>query len=456
MRSIPRRRWASRTPRRRPPGGRPQISPDRWTEDWSALADPVLRTQPFDKGKYIPLLSGVPGSYVSLGVNLRERWELVAAPSFAIGDRQDSYLLSRFQAHADVYLDRNWRAFVQIEDVRAPGKRVITLVDANPLDLRFAFLEYTAHPAAATLQARVGRQEFQLDLQRFLSSRDGPNVRQSFDAVWVAWDQEPWRVAGFVSQPVQYLPMGVLNDRSNGHFQFHLLRLERRLADRGVLSGYYAFYGRDGARFLDAAGSEQRHVLDVHYAGEAAGFDWDLEGMGQAGTVGSASVRAWAVGTHAGYTFAATPWQPRLGVQADAASGDGRPGDNRLGTFNPLFPNGYYFNLAGTTRYSNLLHLKLSVSVSPMANLKLALGTGLQWRMTTADAVYVQSAAPVPNTAGRGGGWTGAYVQLRADYDFNANVAGAIEAVRFQSGSALRQAGGHNWSYLGTELRMAW
>ena len=62
----------------------------------------------------------------------------------------------------------------------------------------------------------------------------------------------------------------------------------------------------------------------------------------------------------------------------------------------------------------------------------------------------------MPRTAGRSGRWTGAYAQVRADYEFNPNLAGAIEAVRFQSGSALRQAGGHNASYLGTELKMSW
>ena len=158
---------------------------------------------------------------------------------------------------------------MQVEDVRAPGKRTITPVDENPLDLRLAFLEYTGRVGTATLQARVGRQDIQFDLQRFLSSRDGPNVRQSFDAVWAAWDQELWRVAGFVSRPVQYSPNGELDDRSNHRFRFSLLRVERRIPGTGALSAYYALYERDGAQFLDAAGNERRHVLDARLAGAA-------------------------------------------------------------------------------------------------------------------------------------------------------------------------------------------
>jgi hypothetical protein len=37
------------------PAKRPAIMSNRWQEDWSALANPALRTQPFDVLKYIPL-----------------------------------------------------------------------------------------------------------------------------------------------------------------------------------------------------------------------------------------------------------------------------------------------------------------------------------------------------------------------------------------------------------------
>jgi hypothetical protein len=436
---------------------RPAVALERFTEDWSVLADPGRRTRAFDRGKYIALSPGNPASFVSLGLDLRERWELVAAPNFATGgNRQDAYLLHRLQAHADIHLDADWRVFLQVGDMRAPGKRVVTPVDENPLDLNLAFLEYTARLGPAVVQARAGRQEFQFDLQRFLSSRDGPNVRQSFDAVWAAYDAAPWRVAGFVSRPVQTSFQGELDDRSSRRFRFSLLRLERSSPGSGSFSGFYALYERDAARFLDVSGDERRHVLDGHVSGEASGFDWDLEAMGQAGHIGPSSIRAWALGSRIGYTLDGLSWHPRLGLQADAASGDQRAGDHKLGTFNPLFPNGYYFNLAGFTGYSNLLHIKPSVMVSPLHRLRVSLAAGLQWRMTTADAVYVQSAAPVPLTAGRGGGWSGLYAQLRADYSFNENLTGAVEAVRFQAGSALHTANGHDASYLGTELKLSW
>jgi len=429
----------------------------RWQEDWSALADPRLRTEPLDRLKYIPLPFDDPKSYVSLGLTVRERFELNDAPSFgSAGNKADSYLLDRLQWHVDVRPNAHWQIFVQFEDVRAPGKAVITPVDENPLDLRLAFIAYVDSFWGGTLKTRVGRQEMAFDLQRFVSVRDGPNVRQAYDAAWLDWEQRQWRVIGFWSQPVQYRHEHPFDDFSSGHLQYGGVRAERQDVGPGELSAYYSRFIRDSARFLDARGDERRHNLDMRYAGARGGFDWDLEAMGQFGDIGGKSIRAWAVGSRSGYTMADLGWTPRLGLQIDAASGDHKAGDETLGTFNPLFPNGYYFTLAGYTGYVNLMHLKPSLTVKPLTNLALMAAAGLQWRETTADAVYVQPNTPVPGTAGTAGRWSGVYTQFRADWEVMPSLLAAVEAVRFQIGDALRRAGGHDSTYLSVELKYGW
>ncbi|MGH6881485.1 MAG: alginate export family protein [Hypericibacter sp.] len=436
---------------------RPVIKSNRWQEDWSVLADPALRTGPLDGFKYIPISPTDPHSYISFGLTNRERFESNHAPNFGTGGSSgDSYLLQRLQLHADVHFDANWRFFAELEDVRAFWKDQISPVDQNILDLRLAFLEYTNNFDGDTLKARIGRQDFAFDLQRFVSSRDGPNVRQSFDAVWADWETGDWRILGFISHPVQYHDGEPFDDTSNDNFRFSTLRVERHVFGGNELSAYYALFERDNAHYLDADGDEHRSVLDVRFAGSADNVDWDLEAMGQAGTVGSSDILAWGVGARAGYTFADIVWKPRLGLQADAASGDDNPGDGTLGTFNPMFPNGYYFSLAGYTGYTNLIHLKPSITVSPIDKLTVMAAVAFQWRETTNDAVYVQPNNPVNGTAGEGGAWTGMYEQLRIDYGFNANLTGAIEAVHYDVGSAIRNAGGHDSDYLGVELKFSW
>ncbi|MEH2488518.1 alginate export family protein [Bradyrhizobium sp. AZCC 2230] len=436
---------------------RPAIQANRWAEDWSVLADPRLRTEPFDGLKYIPLWATDPKSYISLGATLRERFESNNAAGFGTANTpSDSYLLQRLQVHADIHFDENWRAFVQLEDDRAFDKLSISPVDQDRLDLRLAFLEYVNTFSGGTLKARIGRQDFAFDLQRFVSSRDGPNVRQSFDAIWGDWESGAWRFIGFVSRPVQYFDGRPFDDTSNDNFQFSTLRVERKVFGDKELSGYYSLYERNNARYLDASGEEHRHVFDVRFAGNAQNFDWDLEAMGQVGQVGTTDIRAWAVGARTGYTFSSVPWQPRVGLQIDAASGDHHPADGSLGTFNPLFPNGYYFTLAGYTGYVNLVHIKPAIMFNPIERLKVLAAVGFQWRETTADAIYVQPNVPIAGTAGKGSNWTGAYGQLRVDYAFNDHLTGAIEAVHFDVGDTIIRAGGHTSNYLGVQLQYGW
>lgn len=430
---------------------RPAIKTNRWQEDWSPLADPARRTRPLDALKHLPLDEG----YLSLGATLRERFEANDAPGLRVDDSGDAWLQQRLQVHADARLGQHWQAFVQLEDVRSLGKRDIGPTDQNRLDLRLAFLAYVRETPTGAFKARIGRQDPAFDLQRFVSSRDGPALRQSFDAVWADWEHGPWRVLGFVSQPVVYRDARAFDDRSSGDFRFDFLRVERHVQGDNELSAFYARYARKSARYLDAAGEERRDVFDLRYAGAAGAADWDLEAMAQRGAVGPKTVRAWALGGRAGYRFASA-WSPRIGLQADAASGDGRPGDGELATFNPLFPNGVYLTKAGYTGYVNLLHLKPSIGVRPNPRLNIQVSVAAQWRQTTRDAIYTAPNLAIPGSAGRGGRWTGAYGQVLADYRFGPGLTGTIEAVRYAAGPALRAAGGRDADYLGVELKYGW
>ncbi|CDM62065.1 hypothetical protein LPU83_pLPU83d_0695 (plasmid) [Rhizobium favelukesii] len=296
---------------------RPSIKADRSQEDWSLLADPKLRNEPLDSLKYIPLFPSNPDSYISLGLNLREIFEVSDAPAFGTvpANPRDSYWLQRAQFHVDVHLNENWQLFTQFEDVRAFNKTVVGPNDANRFDLRLAFIGYTHETDAGTFRARVGRQDFAFDLERFMSLRDGPNVRQSFDAVWAGWETDAWRFYGLVSQPVGYRDDDPFDDRSSSDVLFSGARIERQLSPTIEACAYYTLYQRKAADFLTASGEEGRHILDIRSAGKHAGFDWDVEAMGQVGKVGSADILAWALGARTGYTFQNVSWSPRIGPQ---------------------------------------------------------------------------------------------------------------------------------------------
>ena len=436
---------------------RPAILFNRWQEDWSVLANPGVTRETLDSLKYIDLSPDDPKVYLSIGAGLRERFESSDAASFGTGpNRSDSYLISRAELSADLRLGAAVQVFAQLQSDQAVDKTRLALVDRDRLDLEQAFVVVTEPVGGGQLRVRLGRQQLAFDLQRFVSVRDGPNVRQSYDAAWADYEKGPWRITGFYSQPVQNRDEVAFDDYSSGRLTYGGLRVERRMAVLGAVSVYLSRFTQDGVTFPSAKGDERRDILDVRVAGAARGYDWDVEAMGQEGRIGSQDVRAWAFGSLGGYTLRDAPWTPRLGLQVDGASGDRNPHDRRLETFNPLFPNGYYVTLAGYTGYVNFIHVKPSLTLHPTKALKLMVAGAAQWRETTGDAVYTQPDIPVANTAGRPGRYTGSYGQVRADWAATPHVSLALEAVHFTVGGALQRAGGHDANYFGLEAKYGW
>jgi hypothetical protein len=393
-----------------------------------------------------------------LGANLRERFEANDAAGFGTGaNRNADYDISRFEVFANLRLGSNFQFFTELQSDYAIGKQELTPVDQDrPVDLEQAFIVFIEPLDEGLLKVRLGRQQFAVDLQRFISFRDGPNARLSFDAAWVEYQRDLWSYIAFYSRPVQDRDLRSFDDYSNNQFTFDGFRVERKIFSSAAVSAYYARYMQDGARYLTVGGDERRDILESHFSGTKQSVDWDIEAMSQTGQIGSDNIEAWGFGSLAGYTMTNISWTPRLGIQLDAASGNKNPNDHQLNTFNPLFPNGYYVTLAGYTGYVNFIHLKPSVTVHPAHSLQLMTAIGMQWRETTADAVYLQPNIPVADTAGRSGRYTGTYGQFRADYAATSHISLALEIVHFTIAEAIREAGGHDSNYVGAELKYGW
>lgn len=162
---------------------RPNIMFNRWQENWSVLADPAMPPEPLDALKYIPLSPTDPETYLFFGTNLRERYEGNDAASFGTGgNHRQSYVISCTELHAYLHIGEHTQSFVQLQSNYAPWKTQPTPPDRNRLDLEQGFVALTEPVGDGTMKLRLGRQQFAFDVQRFVSVRDGPNVRLSHDA----------------------------------------------------------------------------------------------------------------------------------------------------------------------------------------------------------------------------------------------------------------------------------
>jgi hypothetical protein len=103
----------------------------------------------------------------------------------------DSYLLSRTEAHLDLRIHGQVQMFFQLQSDMSPGKQRPSPVDQDRLSIEQGFVAVSEPLGDGVVAIRIGRQENGFDLQRFLSVRDGPNVRQSYDGVSVAYTIGP-------------------------------------------------------------------------------------------------------------------------------------------------------------------------------------------------------------------------------------------------------------------------
>ena len=406
-----------------------------------------------DRLKHISL---GPDAWASFGGELRERYDYYVAPRFGLAPQsRDAALLSRLLLQADLHASDAVRVFVQFGSEAQSGRRGPALpTDVNRLDLAQAFLELSADAGPGRLTMRGGRQELAFGAERLISVRESPNIRQSFDgghATYRAWGLT---LDLFGVKPVQNRRDTCDDTPIGGQWLWGLYgTTQLPTLPQANVDAYYIGRSRQGASYARGAAQDARHTLGLRLWRKQGALDYDVEASFQTGSFGQAPVRAWAFGSDTGYTFAALPLKPRIGLKLDAASGDG--GGRTLGTFDPLFPKYAYFTEAQLTEFMNVVSVFPSLTVAINDRFAITAGVDLLWRQSTRDAVYFPPLTPLPGTAGHGGHRVGTQTNVQAEWlvgehlDLNAVWVHAI------AGPALRPAGGRDTDYLGawTSLR---
>jgi hypothetical protein len=441
----------------------------RYDEDYSYLADPARRTHPLDAIKFVPLDDN-EDVVLSFGGEARLRYEYSSAPAFGLrAPGHDDFVLQRFLLHSDLQLgDRNGlngRAFVQIlsglvagEEFAKPGNQ------DNALDVQQAFAEISfgdTRPSAINTDAtsfriRAGRQEMGFGSFRLVTSREPTNARIAFDGARVTLNVERASIDAFLVRPTDQ-KIGLFNDGQDDNTTFWGLYSALPMAtDRSLmLDLYYLGLNRESARFASGVGDELRHSLGVRLSGKAHGWDHDTEAVFQFGTFDqparSQDILAWTIASNTGYTFEHVAWKPRIGLKLNVASGDDDPTDDRLGTFNPLFPRNNYFSDANLLAPYNFFDVHPTVTLRPSETLTVTAGWDAFFRYSTDDAVFSPTGIVIPSAASDDR-FVGSTLSLVAEWSINRNLTLAASYAHFFRGDVVRDAGGKDVDYFGVWL----
>jgi hypothetical protein len=163
--------------------------------------------------------------------------------------------------------------------------------------------------------------------------------------------------------------------------------------DRLGLALYYLGLARPNAQFQAGTAHELRHTLGTRIFGTKDRFDYDVEFDFQFGRFGTENILAWMVAGHLGYTFAAAPMSPRLGLKGHSASGNRNPGSSILRTFNALFSKGGDFGDLNILSAANLSAVHPSLQIIPRTGRPRSIGTssGNRARRTASTCSTINS-----------------------------------------------------------------
>jgi hypothetical protein len=423
----------------------------RFDENYSSLSNPTNRTDWLDPIKYIPLRTNAPDFYLTLGGELRERFEGTYNPNFGIGgDSPDSFWLQRATFLADAHLGDHFRVFAEgisgvIEGENPPAPSV----QNDRIDLLFAFADvvpYLTDDESLTL--RGGRFGMSFGSGRLVATRAAPNIPFRFDGLEVIYSRPLWEAMTFLTRPVEDNG-GISGSNPNttfwGIYVSHWFDNSHKLG----VDVYYLGIDNQNATYASGTGHENRHTFGTRIFGTQNHWDWNGETAIQVGTFGNESVLAWTASLDSGYTWDAK-WQPRLGLKVDGASGDNS--DGHQGTFDALFFKSGYFNDASMMRPANLIDVHPNLAVNLTRTLSVNGGADVFWRYSQDDAIYAPPGyveIPALKTASA---YVATALDINLQWQIQKHLTFGASYVHFFTGNYVHAAGGSDVNYFSTTI----
>ena len=413
----------------------------RYDEDWRFLREHSQRHDLWDPIKYVPL-NDAGSAYVSLGGEVRERFEYYSAVAFGHAPAsKDGYFLQRYLLHADAHFGRDARLFAQFgsseEDGRSGGPRPF---DRDTHDMVQLFADgRTALSRQTSLTVRFGRQQMAFGSSRLVSTGEGINVLTRFDGARAILQTPRWRVDAFDTRPTAS-SYGV----TDGAGQYKRLfwgvygTNPTQFGRTNGLDLYYLDFRSRSEVYTSGTGPEDRQSGGFRLFGQNGAIDYNNEFTYQWGRFNGGSINAYAIQTDNGITAKRWHLSPRLGLRVDLATGDQNPKDHSLQTFNPLFVAPNYYNQASIAGPRNFLDVHPTLDLHPARTVDILVDWDFFWRESLKDGVYGPTGTGVITAAnGSESKFAGSIPNLQVTWSVDKHISLLANYARFYPGGFL-------------------
>lgn len=392
-------------------------------------------------------------SWLRLGAEYRLKTEYLDAPDYGLKPADVAYTAvgERALLHIDLRPGLGVRAFFQLAAATDAGRKPAERpFDRTRPDIAQAFVDVPLWKLAVL---RVGRQELDTGGNRLISVREAANLRLAFDMAHLAASIAGIDAVAFYGRPVLNR-LGAFDDRGNPAEKLLGGWLQRRLwnGPAGPTVNLF-FFARDRSRAVYEQGvaSDARRTAGVRFFGNSPDWDYSVQAARQYGWAGAAVIHASGFAGDVGW-HPQLPGTPRFAASFGYASGDHRPGDRTLGTFDVLYPNLGYFTDAPVYYPGNTADLQPNVTFAVIPALSLRVGSDVIFRVSKRDAVYGPPGIPVLPGNGTGPAYVTTLSYVHTDWSIAQGISVGLSFVHGDAGTLIHSAGGHAFNYGGFTL----
>ena len=309
------------------------------SEPWHETADQILINDSQVRWhRYIRALTGMP-DWLDVGLHHRMRYENLTN-NFRKGQPQDIDG-GAFRTRLRFGLDwKMFRLFVEGQNSSDVGSEesLLGTINSSLLStdrLLQAFVAIRLDNLFGTgLRAdlHVGRMTFDFGNRRLIARNEFRNTTNTFNGVhWNLAQQDLWRVRAFLVKPVSDT-FGVLQPIRDTLFW----GTQYETRQHSWLNADVYYFGINGGQTLEEQRTFGTYGMRAFRYAAPGWWDYEVEAAFQEGTKTGRTHSAHFEHVEIGYTFN-VPWQPRVAVQYDYASGTSDPNGQSSHTFDTLF-----------------------------------------------------------------------------------------------------------------------